>query len=147
MSRVRGHVLSQVEFPCGRLVQMPVHYDAQEQIMEFTVPSLSREDRVYGLELDMVTGEVACGCEAGDDFRNARRMPYRLDEAGTPAELLAKEKGRFLLPLVTRRPMGLCAHARRVRAYIVRHGWLPYFQGRESQLIERLKGVARCASA
>lgn len=142
MSRVRGHVLSRAEFPCGRLVATPVHYDSQEQIMEFTVPSFSREDRVYGLELDMVTGEVACGCEAGDCFRNARRMPYRLEESGSRAEQLAKEKGRFLLPLVTRRPMGLCAHARRVRAYVARHGWMGYFQGRESQLIARLKGVA-----
>ena len=138
MSRVKGHIFTQEEMPCGRLVPLQATIDGSEHIAEFLVPSLSRGGRVYGVELDLKTGELACGCEAFRDYRECSRMPYRRDSAGTFIEHLAVTKGKHLLPLVTRPPRGLCPHTRRVREFIRRHGFLSYFKEREKWLEERL---------
>jgi hypothetical protein len=121
---------------------MEVHYDSQEQIMEFLVPSHSRGKRVYGLELDMQTAEIGCGCEALSEFREASNMPYRRDAAGTMLEQLAAAKGKRLLPLITRPPRALCPHAKKVRLWVLRQGLMPYFNARESRLVERLEGIS-----
>ena len=136
--RVKGHVLTQEDFPCGRLVAIHADYDSAERIMEFRVPSISR-DRVYGLELDVVSLELACGCEAFQDFREASRMPYRRDSVGTFLEHLARAKGFPMLPLVTRPPRGLCPHSRKVRDFVMRHGWMHLFKQQEECLIQRLQ--------
>ena len=94
---------------------------------------------MYGVEVDAITGECACSCEAFFDFRNAHKMPYRLERAGTYVEQLAKVHKKPLLPLITRNPKGLCPHARKVREWIRRKGWLDYFKARESWLLERLE--------
>lgn len=120
MSRIAGHVFTQQEFPCGRLV-MTADYDSQEKIMTFKMPSLSRpKKRVYGLELDCMTAEIACGCEA-DDYKETYKLGRRRDVQGTYAEIAAKALGYHLLPLITRRPKGLCVHANRVRQFLKRH--------------------------
>lgn len=138
MSRIQGHILAQSDFPCeiGRLV---ANYDSGAQTIEFLVPSNSRSDRVYGVEVDVATAEIACKCEAFE-FRHARNSPYRLEVAGSPAEVLARARAKRLLPLVTRAPRGLCPHARRVRAWLMRHGLMQVMISRESWLIERLSG-------
>lgn len=111
---IQGHVFTQAEQPVGRLVR--VDYDGQRRVMGFLVPSLSRP-RVYGLELCCRTGQICCGCEAYQDFRNSRSMPYRREVAGTFLEQLYPA----IYPLITRDPRFCCPHARRVRQWLQRH--------------------------
>lgn len=114
-AEIQGHVLSQKTHPCGRLVKC--NYDSQRKVMSFDVPSLSRKDRVYGIELDCMSGQIACGCEAFSDYRNTSRCPYRDKEAGAFLEHVYAR----LFPLITRRPSGLCPHARKVRLWLKAH--------------------------
>ena len=142
MSRISGHILTQEDFPCGRLVALDADYDEAEKIMEFRVPSHTRKSRVYGIEVDMYTAEIACPCEGFRDFREASRMPYNRNAVGRYVEHLARTKKKSLLPLVTRPPRGLCIHARKVREWLRRKGFLDYFFQREGWLIERLERIA-----
>lgn len=141
MSKPQGHVFTQESHPCGRLV-VTADYDAAEQMIEFLVPSLSRGDRVYGVEIDALSGQCACGCEAFSVFRNAHRMPYRWQKEATYAEILARTQGKSLLPLITRKISGLCPHLRRARQWIQRHKLFLHFKQREQWLIELLEGKA-----
>lgn len=138
--KITGHILTQASHPCGRLV-MIASYDSAEQIMEFLVPSLSRADRVYGVEVCAITGQVACACEAFRDFREAHLMPYRRDAAGTAVEHLARAKGKTLLPLITRSPGSVCPHVRKVRAWLLRHGLMPVMRQREAWLMAKVEAL------
>lgn len=138
MSKPKGHVLSQESHPCGRLVVVAA-YDKAEQMMEFLVPSLSRPEIVYGVEVDALSGQCACGCEAFTMFREAHRMPYRWQAQATYAEALAKTQKKKLMPLITRKNSGLCPHLRRVRQWIQRHHLMNHFREREAWLTEILE--------
>ena len=137
MSRITGQILSE---ELGRLVP-EVAFDGAEKVLEFKVPSHSRKHRVYVVEVDMTSCEVACRCEAFREFREAHRMPYRFEIAASPLEVLARAKGYGLLPLIIRAPRNLCPHARKVREWLRRHGHLHYFELKEQELIERVEGL------
>lgn len=141
MSRVKGFKVSQESHPCGRLYLANPDYDSGAKVGEFLVPSLSRPEVVWAVELDFLTGETGCACEAYADYRNARAMPYRMNAAGAPLEHLAKQKGYFMLPLITRAPRGMCPHVRKVRAWLQRRGMMAYFTDLETHLIERLDSL------
>ena len=145
-SRPQGRVFTQAECPIGRLtctsdeaLARTAAYDCSEHMMSFLAPSLSDKNKVYGLELCVLSGQIACGCPALDDFRNARKMPYRVEVAGTMAEQEARLRGQYLLPLITRAPKSLCPHARKVRRFIQRHRWMKHFEDREEWLIKLLQ--------
>lgn len=110
-ANIQGRIMSQKTHPCGRLVK--ADYDCSSRVMSFDVPSLSRQDRVYAVELDCTTGQVSCPCEAFRDFRNAYNMPYRDSEGGAFLEHVYK-----IHPLITRQPRFLCPHARKIRLWL-----------------------------
>lgn len=147
MARITGHLTTQAERPCGRLVPIQPDYDAGEKVLEFTVPSLSRGNRVYVVEVDALSGEVACPCEALKDYREASRMPYNREVGGVYLEQLARVKGYKLLPIITRPARALCPHARKVQAWLKRNGHFHYFKQLEERLIERAEAMPKRGAA
>jgi hypothetical protein len=137
MARITGHVIS---LRIGRLVAN-ADYDSAEKVMTFKIPSTSRKDRAYVVEVDLLSCEVACKCEAFSDFREAHLMPYRRENAAAPLEVFARAKGYGLLPLITRAPRNLCPHSRKVQRWLKRHGHFEYFQLKEQQLMEKVEGL------
>jgi hypothetical protein len=127
------------EFACGRLT-MKADYDSAERKMSFLVPSLSRGERVYLVEVSTRTAECVCACEAFQ-FRGARNSPYHIDKVGVYAEHLARTKGENPKPLITRNPKGLCPHCRRVRSWIKRHGLWGAVLTVEKSFIDRLEAA------
>ena len=116
MSRIEGHRLERKLFPCQRL-KVTVHYDSQMKLMEFHIPSGSRKAITWGLELDCITTEIACGCEDREyrtETKKARDYQHLIEK-------LAWEKHhKRFKPSVLRPDKGLCPHARKVKAYLKR---------------------------
>jgi hypothetical protein len=117
-------------------------YDSAEQIMTFLLPSVSRKDVIHMVQVDALTGECLCSCEAMSEYREAGRMPYRRDAVGTMAEHMARQKKQRLLPLIVRPPRALCGHIRRVREWVRRHDLLPHFNTQEQWLIGLLEDIS-----
>ncbi len=147
MSRIRGHVFSQEEFPIGRLVPIRADYDSQEKILEFLVPSHSeeRKDTVYGVEVDVLTGEVACGCtwwacELNTDDGRSKGIAGR-KQAGTYLETaaMATTPRVYLCPSILRLPSGLCYHCKRVRAWLKAHDLYNAIETHAKEQEDRLK--------
>lgn len=134
VSRITGHIVNE---QLGRLVA-DADMDVAEKVLTFRIPSLSRKGRSYIVEVDLLSCEVACKCEAFSTYREAALMPYRKNAAGTPLEHLARAKGYGLLPLITRAPRGLCCHSRKVRSWLRRHDMFQYFELKEAELMERV---------
>lgn len=122
--RVKGERLpNSGEWQCGRLVALrPESMDSAEQIARFLVPSKSRPNYVYLVEVDMASSEISCGCEA-HEYRQSRKSPYHRDAAGHYVENLARSIGLNVLPLFLREPRSLCPHARACRSWLMRHGF------------------------
>lgn len=141
MSRITGHLLTEA---LGRLVA-EADMDSAEKVLTFKAPSTTRENRVYVVEVDLLSCEVACSCEAfsrGESgFREASRMPYRFETSATALEALAKAKGYGLLPLITRAPRNMCPHCRKARRWLQRHGMFGYFEMKEAELLERVQAL------
>lgn len=116
-------------------------FDSAERIAEFVCPSLSRPDRNYVCEVDFISCECACGCEAFHDYRETSRMPYRRAVAGVYTEQVAMMKGKYLAPLITRPPRCLCPHLRLCRRWIKAHGLYEHFVAVETGLLRRLEGM------
>lgn len=116
-------------------------YDSAEQVMTFLLPSVSRKSTIHMVQVDALTGECLCSCEAMSDYREAGRMPYRTDAVGTMAEQMAKQKRQRLLHLIVRPPRALCSHCRRVRAWLQRRDLLPHFNTQEQWLISLLEKI------
>lgn len=135
MSRIQAHILSQLTHPCGRLV-LEGHLDSSTHVADFHIPSSSRADRVYGLQLDCRTSEVACACERWD-YRVRSAGGRR--EYGTELEVEAREAGWFLYPSILRAPKGLCPHSRRVRTWVRRHGLTEAMQVAYLDTLARLR--------
>lgn len=137
--RISAHLFTQEEQPCGRLVPLTPHYDSQTQIIEFLVPSHDpkRKERVYGLEIDARTGECACACE---DFFYRRAPRKNIVAYGTYLEQIALlYKGKQLKPLITRKPSGLCPHARRARQWLKRHDIYQHIETAVEILAQRVE--------
>ena len=139
MSRIQGHILTQTEFPCGRLVMTSPNYDSAEKVINFIVPSDSRVARVYGIEVDCLTGEIACACE---DFEIRKRWKCGRRNFGTYLEHRAYHVARIsMLPSVTRTHKGLCKHCRRVKRWLQRHGVLEHIKTVVTVLEGRLDDI------
>lgn len=147
LTKAWGQLVTQETHPCGRLVPPPSDFDSQTQIAEFSVPSNSRGNRVYVVEVDFQSCEVGCKCEALNeyDFREARRMPYNRDKAGVYLEHLALTRGYKMNPLITRPPRFLCPHAKKVQLWLRRHGLFGHFKAREEKLIARFIAMVKAA--
>ena len=135
---VIGHVLSPEAFGYGRFVCLSnfleVDYDCAQQVITFVAPSASRPGtRVYGLELAVGTGEIACACERVPNFVMARKNKR---DIGTYAEVLAAQNGLYLKPLITRMAENLCPHQRAAQRWVKRHRLFDLFLERERRLIE-----------
>jgi len=99
----------------GRLVFEGEHISDGRKVLEFGVPSGSRCKRLYWIPYDVETRECHCGCE---DYRARRGSDEARHKWGTDEE---KELG--LQVQITRRPLGLCKHLRKVRDWLKRRGW------------------------
>jgi hypothetical protein len=141
-----GHLVTQETHPCGRLVPT-ADFDSQTEIATFCVPSNTRKDRVYAVEVDFKSCEVGCKCEALNeyDFREAHRMPYNRNKGGTYLEHLARTRGYKMNPLITRQPRFLCPHAKKVQLWLRRHGFAGHFKAREDKLIARFTAMEKAA--
>lgn len=138
MSRIAAQVLpNEAPFNVGRLSPIEPTFDSAEKVIEALCPSYSRDNRVYRIEVDCITGEFCCACEAFQ-FRSSRTSPYNRQRAGTFIENAAKAKGYELLPLITRNPSGLCPHGKRMRSLLKRRGLWPAMKTIESELEKRL---------
>ena len=134
MSRITANIFTQYEYPCGRLVMLS-SYDSAERVAEFVMPSLSRGNRVYKLEVDCISCEVVCACESA--LCNLHSLTHR-EEYGTALEILALQKGYWYLPTITRRREALCIHSQRVQRWFWRHGLKQVMLDRETALMEKL---------
>lgn len=135
MSRVRGYQFTQETHSCGRLFK--AEYDAGEKIMTFVCPSGSRDNIVWGLELDCLSLEIACGCEAFQ-FRNSGRSKLNRQTSGAFAEHEAYARGKRLLPMITRLPKGCCPHMFKVRRFLKSHKIWPAVLEIEKAMNERV---------
>lgn len=149
MSRIQGHVFT--DKPFGRLVLtnpwvFEPDYDAGEKIAMFVIPSHSRgNSRTYGVELDYLTGEIACACEW---FESKMKTNAGRDKYGTYLEHRCKAvTGKRLLPLITRKPKGMCWHCQAVRRWVKRHKHFEYFLLRIEQLEGRLDEIEQRKTA
>lgn len=158
MSRIEGRVVSPSSFSSSRLVRvntasanggiLTAEYDSHERVLTFAVPSGSREDeRMYLVEVDTDTWEIDCARwrdPADPDYPFCETWHYRKaskngrEKYGHHLELLAHEKGYWYLPVVLRGPSGLCPHCRKVRAWLMRHGFREPMEARILDLTQRL---------
>lgn len=100
----------------GRFCFEGQNEDAGRRLLEFSCPSLTRGgSRLYWLVLDIDSLEVDCRCEdaAMRRFSLAGRYIYGTDD----------EKADGLQAQITRHPVGLCPHARKVQNWIKRRGF------------------------
>jgi hypothetical protein len=134
VSRITADIFTQVEYPVGRMV-MTQHYDSAEKIAEFVMPSLSRSNRVYKIEVDCISLEICCACESA--LCNLHSLKHR-SEFGTELEKLAVEKGYWYMPTITRPYRNLCIHARRVKRWFWRRGLGEMLESKETALYNRL---------
>lgn len=138
MSRIEGRLLSQKTHPCSRLVVPEFHMDSAEQTLETTVPSSPDDDLVYGIVVDLKTGEWHCPCL---DCFYRRKTKKGREEFGVYVEHLARIKGKTLLPLITRTRPGFCKHGWKVREALRRRGLLPAFKAIEESFSVRLEAM------